>query len=178
MPVLPSVDIRDSDMERGSETSKGYRMVTFVEGDPENPKNWPKAYKWYCTMVVAVTCFVVAFASSVITADIEGVAVEFATSTEAALVSISVFVVGFGVGKFNTVFPSDWRSFSPAYLHGKYAYVHDFRRFMGSLWTALLAFIGLACCAIPFIFWSYGARIRHRSKYAYGGDLELIREGD
>ncbi|KAJ4297407.1 Synaptic vesicle transporter SVOP [Collariella sp. IMI 366227] len=67
-------------------------------GDPENPKNWSKAFKWYITMVVAVTCFVVAFCSSVITSDVGGVEDEFGVSHEAALVPISVFVVGFGVG--------------------------------------------------------------------------------
>jgi len=51
-------------------------------------------------MVVAATCFVVAFASSVITADIAGVQAEFNVSEELALSSISLFVVGFGVGKF------------------------------------------------------------------------------
>ncbi|KAI1127890.1 major facilitator superfamily domain-containing protein [Nemania abortiva] len=75
-----------------------YRLVTFQPNDPENPKNWSKAYKWYITMVVAATCFVVAFASSVITPDIEGVADEFHTSQEVALLSITLFVVGFGVG--------------------------------------------------------------------------------
>ncbi|KAK2058812.1 major facilitator superfamily transporter [Colletotrichum caudatum] len=75
-----------------------YKLVTFVPDDPDNPKNWSKAYKWYCTMVVALTCFVVAFCSSVITADIQGVAEEFHVSEEAALLSISVFVIGFGVG--------------------------------------------------------------------------------
>lgn len=75
-----------------------YKLVTFVPNDPENPKNWSKAYKWYCTMVVAITCFVVAFSSSVVTADIAGVAKEFGVSDEVALLSISLFVVGFGVG--------------------------------------------------------------------------------
>ncbi|KAH8590843.1 major facilitator superfamily domain-containing protein [Bisporella sp. PMI_857] len=75
-----------------------YKLVTFTPNDPENPKNWSKAYKWYCTMVVAVTCFVVAFASSVITADIAGVEREFNVSEEIGLVSISIFVVGFGLG--------------------------------------------------------------------------------
>ncbi|CAI4212637.1 unnamed protein product [Parascedosporium putredinis] len=46
-------------------------------GDPENPKNWSKARKWYCTMVVAVTCFVVTFASSNVSADMTGVMEEF-----------------------------------------------------------------------------------------------------
>lgn len=82
------------------ETRHDYKLVTFTENDPKNPKNWSKGYKWYCTMVVAVTCFVVAFASSVITADVDSVAREFNVSHEAALVSISVFVVGFGVGMY------------------------------------------------------------------------------
>lgn len=81
------------------DTRQEYKLVTFAEGDPENPKNWSKAKKWYITMVVAVTCFVVAFCSSVISSDIEGVAEEFNVSQQAALVSISVFVVGFGVGE-------------------------------------------------------------------------------
>jgi hypothetical protein len=75
-----------------------HRLVTFTPGDPENPKNWSKAFKWYCTMVVALTCFVVAFASSVVTANVAGVAEEFNVSEEVALLSISLFVVGFGVG--------------------------------------------------------------------------------
>lgn len=76
-----------------------YKLVTFLPNDPENPKNWSKAYKWYCTMVVAITCFVVAFASSVVTADIIGVADEFHVSEEVALLTVSLFVVGFGVGE-------------------------------------------------------------------------------
>lgn len=75
-----------------------YELVTWKVNDPENPKNWSKAYKWWCTMCVALTCFVVAFNSAVITADIEGVAEEFHVSEEVALLTISLFVVGFGVG--------------------------------------------------------------------------------
>ncbi|RWA04796.1 hypothetical protein EKO27_g10308 [Xylaria grammica] len=75
-----------------------YRLVTFQPNDPENPKNWSKGFKWYITMVVAITCFVVAFASSIVTPDIDGVAEEFNVSNEVALLSITLFVVGFGVG--------------------------------------------------------------------------------
>ncbi|KAF2801974.1 MFS general substrate transporter [Mytilinidion resinicola] len=75
-----------------------YELVTWKINDPENPKNFSKAYKWYCTMVVAITCFVVAFNSAVITADLEGVAREFNVSEEVALLTITVFVIGFGVG--------------------------------------------------------------------------------
>ena len=79
--------------------TEDWKMVTFTIDDPENPKNWSKAYKWYCTMVVAFTCFVVAFCSSVITADVEGPIEEFGIGREASLVVITVFVIGFGLGK-------------------------------------------------------------------------------
>jgi hypothetical protein len=82
-----------------------WKLVTFTIDDPENPKNWSKLYKWYCTMVVAFTCFVVAFASSVITAHIEGPMEDFGVSREASLVVVTVFVVGFGVGKSARRFP-------------------------------------------------------------------------
>ncbi|KAI1772878.1 major facilitator superfamily domain-containing protein [Hypoxylon cercidicola] len=75
-----------------------YKLVTFTPNDPGNPKNWSKAYKWYCTMVVAATCFVVAFSSSVVTADIAGVDETFHISEEVGLLTVSLFVVGFGVG--------------------------------------------------------------------------------
>jgi multidrug resistance protein len=46
---------------------------------------------------------------------------------------------------------------------------------LGYQWaSSLLGFIGLACCGIPFLFWKYGAQIRRRSKYAYGGEDEVL----
>ncbi|KAM0350084.1 hypothetical protein ACHAPU_003247 [Fusarium lateritium] len=96
-PVQPEAIARkSSNHEPGQE--RRYKLVTFTPGDPENPKNWSKAFKWWCTMCVALTCFVVAFCSSVITADIAGVVKDLNVSNEVALLSISVFVVGFGVG--------------------------------------------------------------------------------
>ncbi|CAG8954335.1 hypothetical protein HYFRA_00005959 [Hymenoscyphus fraxineus] len=91
----PSGEI-DGGLEPDGKTN--WKLVTFKPNDPENPKNWSKAFKWYCTMVVALTCFAVAFCSSVITADIVGMAEEFNRSEEVALISISIFVVGFGIG--------------------------------------------------------------------------------
>ena len=82
----------------GANGKADYRLVTFLENDPANPKNWSKAFKWYCTMVVAFTCFVVAMNSAIITADIDGIKKTFNVSEEVALVSVTVFVMGFGIG--------------------------------------------------------------------------------
>lgn len=50
---------------------------------------------------------------------------------------------------------------------------------LGNQWaSSLLAFISLACCGIPFLFYIFGARIRRRSRFAYsevaagGKDIE------
>lgn len=67
-----------------------YELVTFHVNDKENPKNWSHLYKWYCTLVVAFTCFSVAFNSAVITADLIGVTKTFHVSDEVALLTISV----------------------------------------------------------------------------------------
>ncbi|CAD0054280.1 unnamed protein product [Aureobasidium pullulans] len=76
-----------------------YELVTFTPGDRENPKNWSKAYKWWCTMVVAVTCFAVAFNSAVITADMIGPQETFGVSEEVALLTITrANLCRFGVG--------------------------------------------------------------------------------
>ena len=75
-----------------------HELVTFTVNDPENPKNWSKAYKWYCTMIVAFTCFVAAFCSAVVTADLGGPSRTFNISQEVSLLTITLFVIGFGVG--------------------------------------------------------------------------------
>jgi len=44
---------------------------------------------------------------------------------------------------------------------------------LGYQWAGtLVAFLGLACCPIPFLFYKYGAAIRKRSKYAYSGEAQ------
>jgi multidrug resistance protein len=85
-------------ISRATGKAEDHELVTFTINDPENPKNFSKLRKWYITMVVAFTCFVVAFNSSVITANLEGVAEQFNVSYEVALLTITVFVIGFGVG--------------------------------------------------------------------------------
>ncbi|KAF1835016.1 MFS general substrate transporter [Decorospora gaudefroyi] len=48
---------------------------------------------------------------------------------------------------------------------------------LGYQWaSSLLGFIGLGCCAIPFVFYFFGARIRARSHYAYSADEENMGE--
>jgi len=81
-----------------------FEIVKFAANDPGNPRNWSKLYKWYCTMVAAFTFAVVAFNSSIITADMDDVAEEFGVSGLVALLTFSVFVLGFGAGSCSLIF--------------------------------------------------------------------------
>jgi hypothetical protein len=74
------------------------KLVAFHPGDKDDPKNWSNFAKWNATLTVSMICFVVAFSSSVITSDIIGVVEEFHVSEEVALLSVTLFVVGFGLG--------------------------------------------------------------------------------
>lgn len=50
---------------------------------------------------------------------------------------------------------------------------------LGYQWaSSLLAFIALACCAIPFLFWIFGSRIRKFSKYAFSDPSDLPQVQD
>jgi hypothetical protein len=42
----PSGTIPGPEAEDGTKR----KLVTFVPNDPANPKNWSKAFKWYCTV--------------------------------------------------------------------------------------------------------------------------------
>ncbi|EEQ89363.2 MFS multidrug transporter [Blastomyces dermatitidis ER-3] len=68
-----------------------HNLITFKLNDPENPKNWSKARKWYITKVeLYLASFVVAFDSSVITAGIGQVAEEFDIGEIVDLLTITV----------------------------------------------------------------------------------------
>ena len=44
--------------------------------------------------------------------------------------------------------------------------------------STLLAFIGLACCAIPFVFWFKGSAIRKHSRYAFADEEDVQKQAE
>ncbi|KAI1024503.1 hypothetical protein LB503_007088 [Fusarium chuoi] len=75
------------------------REITTRQGEAKTCKiNWSKARKWTVTLTLSWVCFAVAFASAVITPGIAGVVERFDASSEVALLTITLFVYGFGIG--------------------------------------------------------------------------------
>ncbi|WWD19342.1 hypothetical protein CI109_103801 [Kwoniella shandongensis] len=75
-----------------------YKIVTFTEHDPENPRNKSVGKKWFQTLVVSFTCFAVAIGSSLIVMDMEKAAIEFNCNIDIIHLTVTLFVFGFGIG--------------------------------------------------------------------------------
>ncbi|CCH43374.1 putative polyamine transporter [Wickerhamomyces ciferrii] len=76
----------------------GIRIVQFVPEDPKDPRNWSKAYKWFVTFFLGLICFDVALASAIVTGDIEGPMKTFGVSEEVVILTVTLLVIGFGIG--------------------------------------------------------------------------------
>ncbi|KAF2399651.1 putative bicyclomycin resistance protein [Trichodelitschia bisporula] len=84
-------------------TAPSIRHVTTAQDwdgldDPENPMNWPLGLKIYHTIIPALLAFVVTFGSSVYSPGYPLVAKEFHVSKEAAILPLSLYVIGLGLG--------------------------------------------------------------------------------
>ncbi|OUM51996.1 hypothetical protein BVG19_g1143 [[Candida] boidinii] len=74
------------------------RLVVFTDDDKQNPRNWSKGYKWFLTCLLGIVCFDVALASAIVTGDIEGPMETFGVSQEVIILTVTLFVLGFGFG--------------------------------------------------------------------------------
>ncbi|EGV64916.1 Synaptic vesicle transporter SVOP [Yamadazyma tenuis] len=75
------------------------RLVVFLDGDKQNPKNFSSGRKWLYTALLGFVCFVVALGSAIVTGDMDRPRDYFGVSEEVIiLASVTTFVIGFGVG--------------------------------------------------------------------------------
>ncbi|CAE6487449.1 unnamed protein product [Rhizoctonia solani] len=75
-----------------------YTLVTWDDKDPENPRNLSRFRKWTITLLSSALCLSVALGSSIVTGDIPGPMEEFQVSEEVVNLTVTLFVVGFGIG--------------------------------------------------------------------------------
>lgn len=74
------------------------KIVTWNEGDKENPWNWSKARRWFYTAVVAIAVVQVAFMSAIVTGDFGDQMEHFGVSAEVINLTVTLPVCGFGIG--------------------------------------------------------------------------------
>ncbi|KAK7047320.1 hypothetical protein VNI00_006551 [Paramarasmius palmivorus] len=86
-----------ANLER-SYTRQGIHVVEFEKGKREDPREWSRWRKWYVTLTTAFLCTAAALGSSIITGDMEGPTRDLHTSQEIVNLTVTCFVIGFGIG--------------------------------------------------------------------------------
>ena len=84
-----------ADLESPAEPSQ---FVTFTIGDPENPQNWSRLFRWYITLVTSILVVCIAYGSSFVTGGLDLIEEKYNVSLEVATLTCSIMVCGFAVG--------------------------------------------------------------------------------
>jgi multidrug resistance protein len=82
----------------GSGTIEDPYVIDWAPEDPENPFNWAPFRRWIITAIIAVTTLCIAFASSSYSGGIQYMMVDLHMGQYVAILGISLYVVGFGLG--------------------------------------------------------------------------------
>ncbi|KAF7986356.1 hypothetical protein HWV62_35362 [Athelia sp. TMB] len=80
------------------EVAEDPHLVHFTENDPENPKNWSAAKRWYLTTAGGLLVLSATFASSAPSGMVPQLMEAFDMSEELGSLTISVFIAGYCVG--------------------------------------------------------------------------------
>ncbi|CAH7667894.1 major facilitator superfamily domain-containing protein [Phakopsora pachyrhizi] len=81
-----------------AEKSVDPNIVTWSIGDPDDPKNWSKARRWWITIVCSTLSLSATFSSSAPSAATEAISQQFGTSTTSATLVTSLFLCGYVAG--------------------------------------------------------------------------------
>ncbi|KAI1497293.1 membrane transporter [Biscogniauxia marginata] len=95
--ALVSVDILRHQFEGWGTPDKPF-LVKWIENDPASPFMFAPSKKWIHSMILALTVFMVAIASSGFSQGTDDIIKEFHVGQTVALLLTSLFVLGFAVG--------------------------------------------------------------------------------
>ncbi|KAE9395012.1 MFS general substrate transporter [Gymnopus androsaceus JB14] len=74
-----------------------YIIISWPEGDPENPMNWDKTKKWTTTMLLCLMCLFIGLSTAGYSAGIAKMTEELGVSVEAGEVGMFVFNASFAI---------------------------------------------------------------------------------
>ena len=96
----PNLSSKEDELEKSNSQDNGVFHAQDWNGpeDPDNPHNWPFAKRIYHASIPATLGFAVTIGSSIYAPSIPEVARTFNVSKEAAILPLSVFMLGLGAG--------------------------------------------------------------------------------
>ena len=87
------------------EKGRDFFLVDWTEDDPENPRNWSTPKKFFVTFEICLLTTSVYIGSAIYTAGLLGVVEQFGVSEVAAVLGLTLFVIGYAVGPMIWVRP-------------------------------------------------------------------------
>ena len=92
-PPLPAAEEQLAEKEKGDPF-----LVAWAEDDKENPRNWSTAYKSWITFQLGMLALAASLGSSIISPAEDTIAKYVGISTEVAVLSVSLYILGFAFG--------------------------------------------------------------------------------
>lgn len=96
LPLHESKDLDSSDNEAAVKETR--TIIDWTENDAENPHNWSSAKKAWAFSLIALLTTSVYVGASIYTVGLEGISQRFHVSNTVALLGLTVFIVGYGIG--------------------------------------------------------------------------------
>lgn len=78
--------------------AQGRYIISWADNDPENPKNWTYSVKMINVATISLMAFLTPLCSSIFAPGLPQVQADFGTDATTASLSISIFVIAFGIG--------------------------------------------------------------------------------
>lgn len=85
-------------MEEDKESDASGKLVVWDEDDAENPQSWSTGKRYAILTIISTGSLCVTCASSVVTSAFKGIERDLHASQEVAILGLSFFVVGLGLG--------------------------------------------------------------------------------
>jgi MFS transporter, DHA1 family, multidrug resistance protein len=100
----------DSSLPNFEEGPKPYTLVDWKENDSANPRNWSTGKKFFVTFQICLLTTSVYIGSAIYTPGIVGIMRDFDVGEVAALLGLTLFVIGYALGPM--IFVSERRGWT------------------------------------------------------------------
>jgi len=115
-PKAESTTPENSHLDSPTPRKENENLVEFSPNDPTDPRNWPSWRKWSIIIALTIANFSVIWNASGYTTVQMEFASDFGTSSEVAVLPLTLYVIGLAFGSMILAPLSEYYGRTPVYL--------------------------------------------------------------
>lgn len=96
--VIEPKDSSELSSDNEAPTKEHRIIIDWLENDPENPQNWSSSKKAMVSALICLLTTSVYIGAAIYTTGIEGISEQYHVSNTVALLGLTVFILGYGIG--------------------------------------------------------------------------------